>query len=68
MKRALGFYYYELCSPEGFPVEGPWSNRFFQSIEPWWGMVRRDDSRRASWFEYRRAMEEARERLVNNSL
>lgn len=57
---ARGFYYYELCSPEGYPVEGPWSNRFFQSIEPWWGMVRRDDSYRPSWFEYRRTLEEIR--------
>ncbi|MHB8895255.1 MAG: hypothetical protein ACYC99_08800 [Candidatus Geothermincolia bacterium] len=64
---AQGFYYYCLCSPEGFPVEGPWSNKFFQNIEPWWGMVRRDDSKRAAWFEYRRAMEDARMRLLKKS-
>lgn len=60
-----GFYYYTLCSPEGFPVEGCWSNRGFQSVEPWWGLVRGDGSRRAAWFEYRRAMEDARLRTVN---
>lgn len=25
-------------------------DKFFQSIEPWWGMVRSDDSKRPSWF------------------
>lgn len=58
---ASGFYYYELCSPEGFPVHGPWSDRYFQSIEPWWGLVRKDDTRRPAWFEYRRVVETARE-------
>ena len=67
---ACGFYHYELCSPEGYPNEGPWSNRFAQSIEPWWGFVRRDDSKRPAWFEYQRAMENARSRLsggISNS-
>ena len=57
---ARGFYYYEMCSPEGYPVEGPWSDRFLQSVEPWWGMVRRDDSRRLAWLAYKKAMEDAR--------
>jgi hypothetical protein len=57
---ACGFYYYELCSPEGYPVAGPWSDRYFQSIEPWWGLVRKDDTRRPAWFEYGKAMENAR--------
>lgn len=57
---ACGFYLYELCSPEGFPVEGPWSNRWLQSIEPWWGMVRKDDTLRPSFYAYREAMEGAR--------
>ena len=56
----VGFFYYELCSPEGYRVAGPWSDKFFQSIEPWWGMVRSDDSRRPSWFAYKKAMEEAK--------
>jgi len=62
---AAGFYYYCLCSPEGFAVEGPWSNKHFQSVEPWWGFIRSDDSRRAAWHEYSKAVEDARERLVN---
>jgi hypothetical protein len=62
---AHGFYYYCLCSPEGYPVEGPWSNRFFQNIEPWWGFLRCDDSKRAAWFEYRRSIEGARARLLD---
>ena len=58
---ASGFYYYELCSTEGYPVHGPWSDRFFQSIEPWWGLVRKDDSKRPAWFEFQRSVELARE-------
>ncbi|MBU1669728.1 MAG: hypothetical protein KKF41_03140 [Actinobacteria bacterium] len=57
-----GFYYYTLVSPEGFEVEGPWSNRFVQSVEPWWGMVRRDDTKRPSWDVYRDALLDIRER------
>lgn len=56
---AVGFYYYMVCSPEGYPVEGPWSNQFFQSIEHWWGMVRRDDTRRPSWFAFQEAVRRA---------
>ena len=63
---ARGFYYYVMCSPEGYPVQGPWSNRFLQSVEPWWGMVRRDDSRRPAWFAYERAMADAREMSTPN--
>lgn len=63
---ARGFYYYVMCSPEGYPVEGPWSDRFLQSVEPWWGMVRRDDSRRPAWFAYKRAMADARETLSSH--
>jgi len=57
---ACGFYYYELCSPEGYPAQGPWTNKYFQSIEPWWGLVRNDDTRRPAWYEYQAAMERAR--------
>jgi len=57
---ACGFYDYLICSPEGYPTEGPWSNRFFQSIEPWWGFIRCDDTKRPAWFAYVKAMEEAR--------
>lgn len=64
---ASGFYYYTLVSPEGFPVQGPWSNRFFQSVEPWWGMVRIDDSKRPAWFEYQKAMENARAACVERA-
>jgi hypothetical protein len=55
-----GFYYYTLVSPEGLEVEGPWSNRFVQSVEPWWGMVRRDDTLRPSWQAYRVAVAKAK--------
>ncbi|MBU4175588.1 MAG: hypothetical protein KKB90_01330 [Actinobacteria bacterium] len=64
---ARGFYYYEMCSPEGYPVAGPWSDRFLQRVEPWWGMVRRDGSRRPAWFAYKRAMTDAREMLTSRS-
>lgn len=63
---AGGFYYYEICSPEGYAVDGPWSDLFLQSVEPWWGMVRSDDSRRPAWFAYKRAMADAREMLISN--
>jgi hypothetical protein len=52
---AAGFYYYEICSPEGFTVEGPWSNRFLQGVEPWWGLIRTDDTRRPAYYEFARA-------------
>jgi len=63
---ARGFYYYVICSPEGYAVDGPWSDRFLQSVEPWWGMVRSDDSRRPAWFAYKRAMANAREKLTSH--
>ncbi len=59
---ACGFYYYELCSPEGYPVQGPWTNKYFQSIEPWWGLVRNDDTRRPAWYEYQAASGEGARR------
>ena len=62
-----GFYYYTLCSPEGYPVEGPWSNRFFQSVEPWWGLVRIDWSRRPAWLEYRKAVSSAKKAVLGRS-
>lgn len=65
---ARGFYYYCLCSPEGFPVQGPWSNRLVQAVEPWWGFIRSDDSKRAAWFECRRALEDARTTAMNMSV
>lgn len=60
---ASGFYYYELCSPEGLPVEGPWSDKFFQSIEPWWGLVRKDDTKRPGFYQFRASVAEARRTL-----
>ncbi len=58
-----GFYYYELCSHEGFPAEGPWSDKFFQSIEPWWGLVRRDDTKRPGFYQFRASVEQAKNRI-----
>ncbi len=58
-----GFYYYEICSPEGFPVEGPWSDKFFQSIEPWWGLVGKDDTKRPGFFQFKKTIGEIRKRL-----
>lgn len=50
---ADGFFYYCLVSPEGYPTEGPWSYKYFQAIEHWWGMIRSDDSYRPAFYEYR---------------
>jgi len=56
----VGYYYYMICSPEGYPVEGPWSNRYFQSIEPWWGLVRTDDTKRPAFFAFQEAVAPAK--------
>ena len=43
---AAGFFYFTLVSAE-IGGEGP------EVVEPYWGLIRRDDTRKPAWYTYR---------------